>query len=650
MKTLKRKKQDSIIDALTNAQKFIFAPLAFQALSSMLELGIIELLDKKSSTEEELISALGLDEYTVRTLLQIGVANKIIYKEEALFSLTKMGQLFLYDDMTKANFGFVKDVCYLGASELTNSFKEQKPKGLQKFIGNYPTIYTALTELPEKMQNSWYEFDHLYSDNCFEEVFQIINRKHKTIYDIGGNTGKFETLCINHDKNFDITMFDLKSNINKIKNKPELKNCKFHPINVLDEKPNYPSIKNSAVLMSQFLDCFSKKDIIKILTDIRQHMDRSSRLYILEPYTDIQKFEGAEYSLVHTSLYFTCMANGISKFYSLEEMETLIEEAGFTIDCYHQDIGSYNYTLLECENSAFGRWFQIKEQSAGENRLRISLFLYKIFGKNALYLIALLMSVFTFIFAPKVREYSKKYFKVIETEIGLKPSLINQFRHIYSYANSLVDKFLVYSGNFRTDDVEFSDKFAEKQLYEDLDKGNGVFFICNHIGNVEVFQAFFQKYNKKNDIAVDVFVSGKQSQIFNNFLSKTKLTMPITTFQVDDIGLNTGIELKDELNKGNMVFIAGDRVSENNYTKNITTELFGHTILLPKGTFKLAKLMEVPTYYISVIKHKSKYKIVIQKQETLSEKEQIASYTQFLENMIRQYPFQCYHFYDFFNN
>ncbi|MBO6087858.1 methyltransferase domain-containing protein [bacterium] len=649
MKTLKRKKQDSIIDALTNAQKFIFAPLAFQALVSMLELGIFEFIDKNSATEDEIIFALGLDEYTVRTLLQIGITNKLIQKDEATYKLTKMGQLFLYDDMTKANFGFVKDVCYLGASELTASFQEQKPKGLQKFIGNYPTIYTALTELPEKMQNSWYEFDHLYSDNCFEEVFQIINRKYKTIYDIGGNTGKFEALCLKHDKNFDITMFDLKSNINKIRNKPELKNCKFHPINVLDEKPNYPNIKNSAVLMSQFLDCFSKKDIIKILTDIRQHMDRGSRLYILEPYTDMQKFEGANYSLLHTSLYFTCMANGISKFYSLEEMKTLIEKAGFTIDCYHQDIGSYNYTLLECENSALGRWFQIKEQSAGENRLRLSLFLYKIFGKNVLYLIAFLMSVFTFIFAPKVKEYSKKYLKVIGTKTGLKPSLINQFKHIHSYANSLVDKFLVYSGNFETNDVKFSDKFAEKQLYEDLDKGNGVFFICNHIGNVEVFQAFFQKLNKKNNIAVDIFVSGKQSQIFNNFLSKTKLTMPITTFQVDDIGLNTGIELKDELNKGNMVFIAGDRVSENNCTKNITTELFGHTILLPKGTFKLVQLMEVPTYYISVIKNKSEYEIVIQKQETLSEKELITSYTQFLEGMIVKVPFQCYQFYDFFN-
>lgn len=647
-KTIKRKNQESIIDALTNAQKFIFAPLAFQAMASMINLGIIEFLDKNSANEDEIILALNLDEYTVRTLLQIGITNKIIIKQGNNYSLTKMGRLFLYDDMTRVNFNYVKDVCYLGASELTASFKEQKPKGLQKFVGNYSTIYPALTMLPEQMKQSWYEFDHLYSDNCFEEVFRIISQNYRTVYDIGGNTGKFEKLCLKHDKNFDITMFDLKVNIDKIRNDQELKNCKFHPINVLEDNPNYPHIKNSAVLMSQFLDCFSKKDVVKILTDIRKHMDKSSALYILEPYTDKQKFEGAEYSLVHTSLYFTCMANGVSKFYTQKEMEELIEQAGFTINKYYDDIGNYNYTLLECKNSTMGRWFQIKEQSAGKNRLRLSWFLYKIFGKNILYFIAYLMSVFTFLFAPKVREYSKKYFKVIEPQTDLKPSLINQFKHIHAYAKSLVDKLLVYSGDFAPNDVVFENENIRNQLFEDIERKHGVFFICNHVGNIEVLQSFFLKNETKPDFKINVFMSNKQSRIFNGFLRTIKREFPINIFQVEDIGLNTGIELKDNLNNGDVVFIAGDRVAQDNDTKNIEVEVFGHKIFLPKGTFRLAKLMDVTTYFISAIKTDTGYKILLEKQIDLTEKELTKSYAKFLERVIKMNPLQFFHFYDFF--
>ena len=349
MKKVKRKNGSSIVETMTQAQRFAFAPIAFQALCSMLDLGIIEYLDKKPSFEKDIILSLNLDEYTVRTLLQVGVLNNLVKEKDGIYSLTKMGELFLYDDMTRANFDYVKDVCYLGASELSTSFKEQRPAGLQKFVGDYPTIYPALTLLPDKMQKSWYHFDHYYSDNCFEEVFKIITDKYNSIFDIGGNTGKFETVCLKNDIDINITMLDLEININKIKNKTNLKNCNFHPINVLDETPKYPKIENSAVFMSQFLDCFSKKDIRKILTDIKKNMDNYSSIYILEPYTDKQKFEGAEYALTHTSLYFTCMANGVSKFYTFEEMKKIIEDSGLKINQCYNDIGSYNYTLLECK-------------------------------------------------------------------------------------------------------------------------------------------------------------------------------------------------------------------------------------------------------------------------------------------------------------
>ena len=353
MKKFKRKNNNhSIITALTEAQKLVFAPMAFQALAAMIDLGILEFVDKSPVTEVEIIEKLNLDEYIVRTLLKIGLLNNLVFEKDKLYSLTQMGKVFLYDEMTRVNFNYVKEICYLGASELTKSFRTKRPEGLHKFVGDYPTIYPAITKLPEKMKQNWYGFDHFYSDNCFETVYQIITKKYKYIYDIGANTGEFEKLCLKHDENIDIAMFDLDENIQKIKDDDELKKCKVYSLNVLDEKPNYPFMKNCAVLLSQFLDCFSKDSIKKILTDIKNNIDDNSAIYILEPYTDKQKFEAAEYSLCHSSLYFTCMANGVSKFYTFGEMKELIEDCGFDIAECTDGIGSYSYTLLECRKNA----------------------------------------------------------------------------------------------------------------------------------------------------------------------------------------------------------------------------------------------------------------------------------------------------------
>ncbi|MCD7878799.1 MAG: winged helix-turn-helix domain-containing protein, partial [Candidatus Gastranaerophilales bacterium] len=255
-------KRMSIVDALSEAQTIAFAPLTFQAIGSMIDLGMLEFLASTSATKEEIMSNLNLDEYTVVTLLQIAEIAKIVNLDNEIYSITPKGEAFLYDDMTIANFNFVRDVCYLGASELTNSFKNSQPSGLQKFIQNSETIYPLLPVLPEKMKKSWYEFDHLYSDNCFEQVFEIITQKHSSICDIGGNTGKFEMVCLEHNVDFDITMFDLPENIKEAQKNPKLINCKFHSINVLDNNVIYPPINNGAVLMSQFLDCFSKEQIV----------------------------------------------------------------------------------------------------------------------------------------------------------------------------------------------------------------------------------------------------------------------------------------------------------------------------------------------------------------------------------------------------
>jgi len=296
------------------------------------------------------------------------------------------------------------------------------------------------------------------------------------------------------------------------------------------------------------------------------------------------------------------------------------------------------------------QWFQIKEQSAGEKRLFLSWYLYKIFGKNLLYVIAFFVTFFTFIFAPKIRNFSKKYFTVIEPYTGLKPTLHNQFKHVFSYALSLVDKILVYCGDFNSENIIFDNAEDKRQLFEDIEQKKGQFFICNHIGNIEVMQSFCIKSAVRKDFRINVFLSHKQSQIFNGFLNRIKQEIPVRQFFVEDIGLNTGIELKESLDNGDIVFIAGDRLAENNDTKNIQAELFSHDVLLPEGTFKLAKLMDVPTYFISAVKIGKQYKIYSEKQNITSEKELVNSYTKFLQKVILSNPFQFYNFYDFFQN
>lgn len=345
-----RKGESSRIEALTKAQEIAFAPFTFQVVGTLLDTGILKFIDETPSTVEEISKHCGVTEYCAATLFDAAEHAGLVRCDDDKYTTTKLSQSFLYDEMTRVNFNFMKDVCYLGASELSESFKTSEPSGLHKFIGDYPTIYPALIRLPEKIQKSWYEFDHFYSDGCFEEALGIIFKdKPEEIFDIGGNTGKFEKACLAYNEECKITMLDLPENLERAQQNINSSRCKFYGINVVDKKYAYPHFKG-AVFMSQFLDCFSKEQIEYILTNIRLNMEDNTKIYILEPFTDNQLFEGAAYSLVHISLYFTCMANGKSKMYKKSDMEKIITKSGLKVVCEYK-IGSHDYTLLECEKA-----------------------------------------------------------------------------------------------------------------------------------------------------------------------------------------------------------------------------------------------------------------------------------------------------------
>ena len=342
-----RKKTSSVVECLAKAQEICFAPFTFQIISTMLDLGIMDYLKDNFVTLKQIMEHCKISKYCAKTVLEVAILTDIVEMKDDKVTLSRLGETFLDNEMTRINFNFMRDCCYLGASELKESFLQGKPVGLQKFIAKSPTIYPLLTKLPPHIQKSWYEFDHYYSDTCFDEVLDIIFQNNPTeVFDIGGNTGKFEKACLNYNSNVKLTMLDLPENIDRAKANINNDRCNYYGINVIEENLKFPKM-SGAVLMSQFLDCFSEEQIISILSNVAKASENDTRIYILEPFIDNQQFKGAAYSLTHISLYFTCMANGTSKMYSEKDMVEFLEKAGLKVSKKYT-VGSHDYTLLEC--------------------------------------------------------------------------------------------------------------------------------------------------------------------------------------------------------------------------------------------------------------------------------------------------------------
>jgi ubiquinone/menaquinone biosynthesis C-methylase UbiE len=342
------------LESINQAQWIAFAPVVFQVSLVMQRLGILELLAKnRQGLKMEVIEkTLDLSHYGTRVLLESGLGIGLVYwNENKEFFLTKKGHFVLNDKLTRINMDFMQDVCYLGMYELEACIRTGKPEGLKVF-GNWNTIYEALAHLPEKAKNSWFAFDHYYSDLAFPQILPLVfDQAPKTLLDIGGNTGKWAKQCVEYDKEVHVTLADLPGQLNMAQHNfsfhTEKNRIHYHEVNLLDPTASFPQ-KYDAIWMSQFLDCFSDEQIKAILLKCKEAIKEGGIIYILEPFWDNQRFEASAFSLQQTSIYFTVMANGSSQMYHTDVFAEIVKESGLVISDKKEGIG-VAHTLLFCK-------------------------------------------------------------------------------------------------------------------------------------------------------------------------------------------------------------------------------------------------------------------------------------------------------------
>jgi SAM-dependent methyltransferase len=347
-----------------------FSPLFFQAAMAARNLGVLAAVHAAKDTgllPAEVATNARVSLYAARVLLEGCLAIQLVALEAGRYRLTAAGELWISDEMTKVNANFVQDICYAGAAHLEASLRTGAPEGLEVF-GPWSTIYEGLTQLPPAAQQSWFEFDHFYSDGAFPLAFpKVFAATTKRLLDVGGNTGKWALHCLANDPVVEVTVLDHPGQLAQLQANAVAAGLAARlrtvPMNLLDHSVAFPrgpagpagatgpagapgAPGFDVVWMSQFLDCFGEADIAQLLQRGAAALAPGGRLCVMETFWDRQPNDVAELCLQGTSLYFTCMANGTSRMYHSQDFLDLIASVGLEV-ITDEKIG-YSHTLLTC--------------------------------------------------------------------------------------------------------------------------------------------------------------------------------------------------------------------------------------------------------------------------------------------------------------
>ncbi len=334
-----------------DAQKIAFGPAVFQCVRYAWKRGMLSALGKTGDAGlsiDDMAATRRWTVYALKVALESCLSAGVVRLIEGRYVLDKTGYCVLTDPITQINFDFVHDVCYKGLFDLDRSLDGETPVGL-KTLGDWPTVYQGLAELPEPAKSSWFAFDQYYSDASFQTVLpDVFATAPRRLMDVGANTGKFSCAALEYEAAVELHLVDLPQQLAvadaALRAAGVRERAHLHPVDMLDAQAPFPAGMH-LIWMSQFLSCFSEPAIATILRRAAAALAPQGQLLIMDTFWDRQRYDIAAYCLINTSPYFTAMASGNSKVYESADYVRLCEAAGLKLVTVRDGIG-YCHSLL----------------------------------------------------------------------------------------------------------------------------------------------------------------------------------------------------------------------------------------------------------------------------------------------------------------
>ena len=311
------------------------------------------------------------------------------------------------------------------------------------------------------------------------------------------------------------------------------------------------------------------------------------------------------------------------------------------------------------------QWFEVKEVGGSLWHFRFMLWITCHLPLRVVEFCTAVICFFFWLGASPVRKRSSAYLKRLFAVRGKRMPFMATYKHVLSFALSMIEKLLGWRGAIKLNRVETQGDDLDK-LVEQLDRGEGAFLICSHLGNMEMLRSLtgYGEIHTHRQFKVFPVVDFSGTSKFNALLYELNPDLMNSVLDANKMGVDSAVWMKEQIVAGNVVAIAGDRTSANSQGRNIEMDFLGDSANFPEGAFTLASILNAPVYFTFAIrKHdfdiRTPYEMHVVKAATSFDcsrrertgkiKDLVREYVQLLEKLSLRHPYQWYNFYNFWN-
>ncbi|HUF71521.1 MAG TPA: acyltransferase [Gammaproteobacteria bacterium] len=299
-------------------------------------------------------------------------------------------------------------------------------------------------------------------------------------------------------------------------------------------------------------------------------------------------------------------------------------------------------------------WATIGEAGALSG-LRIMVWVYRKFGRRAFNTVLGPVMLYYLMRRPLARKASRDYLKRVyhryPDAFKRKPGLGTTYLHFFCFGRALLDKYLAW---FEPPSDIPMDTQERELLFTVARSGKGCLMIGSHFGNLEYARCVAHRHpNLVTNILIHDKHAAKFAALFSNAAPQSRLHL----IQVTELDIELSLRLKEKVNSGEWVLIAGDRVPVSAGPNVSSAEFFGERADFPIGPYVLARLLRCPVYLMHCFMLGDDYRLGFEffadeirpsrTSQGTSYAAEVQRYAYALEARVSKAPLQWFNFYDF---
>jgi predicted LPLAT superfamily acyltransferase len=301
-------------------------------------------------------------------------------------------------------------------------------------------------------------------------------------------------------------------------------------------------------------------------------------------------------------------------------------------------------------------WTAMAERGS-QRALRFIRWVYRTFGRRAT--IAFLTPVVTYFFVTgrTTRRDSIDYLQTLwaapggREALGAKPTWRQAFRHLHEFAEQVVDRMIVWSGDTEIIQVDYD---GTEILLELSQQRRGAILLGCHLGSWDLLRSVAEQ----TGVALNVLIFTANAVRINAFFERMHPDLKLRMIPFEPGSIRWVFDVRAAIERGELVGVLGDRVWESERERSVPVTFLGRRARFPLGPFLLQAVLGCPMILTGCFRTGAgRYRAVaipfapagvVPRRDRRKYAEELAQrYAHELEQWCMRAPYQWFNFFDF---